>query len=54
MTKLIKLLTTIVSMPIFIIVYMFFCVIIISKIILKTYRKIINSFCRTVDNYLKD
>jgi len=57
MTKLIRLLEAVwivihwaMLMPIFIIAYMFFCVIVIGKVVLKIHRKIMNSF----DNYLKD
>mgnify|MGYP003648458194 CR=1 FL=1 len=50
MNKILKLLEAIISMPIFIIAYMFFCIIIISKVVLKIHRKTMNSF----DNYLKN
>ena len=57
MTKILKLLEAIISMPIFIIAYMFFCItkiiyliIVIGKVVLKIHRKTMNSF----DNYLKD
>jgi len=57
MTKILKLLEAIISMPIFIIAYMFFCItkiissiIVIGKVVLKIHKKIMNSF----DNYLKD
>ena len=57
MTKILKLLEAIISMPIFIIAYMFFCIIkiiyliiVIGKVVLKLHRKTMNSF----DNYLKD
>ena len=64
MTRLIRLLEAVwivihwsMLMPVFIIAYMFFCIIkiiyliiVIGKVVLKLHRKTMNSF----DNYLKD
>ena len=57
MIKIINIIKTIISMPVFIIAYMFFCitkiiylVIIIGKVILKMYRKNIN----LINNYLNN
>jgi len=57
MIKIINIIKIIISMPIFVIAYMFFCitkiiylVLIIGKVILKMYRKNIN----LINNYLKN
>ena len=50
MTIIINIIKTIISMPIFIIAYIFFCLIIMCKIILKIKKSIVN----LLDNYLKN
>ena len=50
MTIIINIIKTVVLMPVFIIAYIFFCLIIMGKIILKIKKSIVN----LLDNYLKN
>jgi 5-bromo-4-chloroindolyl phosphate hydrolysis protein len=50
MTIIINIIKTIISIPVFISAYIFFCLIIMGKIILKINRSIVN----LLNNYLKN